>query len=111
MYKITVLGYNENGKIHAVKAIREHWHMGLREAKDWVESLPQTLDGYYSIEGVKWFQEHFRCSIDVIDIIDTIEANPYYSNHNIQEPDEATAAALIWLSAQPEELMKKIFKR
>jgi hypothetical protein len=101
MYNITVLEYNENGKLHAVKAIKDRWNMGLKEAKDWVEALPKRLEGEYSIEDVDWFQERFRCSVDPIE-------NPYYSNHNIQEPDADTASALIWLSAQPDFIKDNI---
>lgn len=93
MYKIYLFEYKttvNHGKLYAVKAIMERLNLGLKEAKDWVEALPASLDNQTK-EDFSFYQEHFRCEIKDSE-----------NNHNIQESDEATATALIWLSAQPD---------
>lgn len=106
MYKIAVLEYSvddRHGKLYAVKAIKERLNLGLLEAKHWVEGLPKQLDNQDE-DDLKFYQEHFRCEVAVI----REHESPYYSNHNIQEPDEATAAALVWLSAQPDFIKENV---
>lgn len=102
-YKITILDYNEVGKVHAIKAIKDHLNIGLKEAKDWVESLPQLLDGEYNLEQVHWFQDRFSCEIS--DGIETDSVSLYFP---IVKPDEETKIALAWYETQPKHIQEMI---
>jgi len=94
MYKIAVLNYT-GGKLAAVIAIKSHLNLGLKEAKDWVESLPIRLENQ-DLDDVEFYRGLFRC--DVME-----EKSPYESNHNIIGPDDNTKEALAWLEGQSAE--------
>lgn len=40
---VILKGYSEGNKISVIKTLREHLHVGLREAKDMSEALPYTI--------------------------------------------------------------------
>jgi hypothetical protein len=91
-----------SGKLEAVVAIKNFHKIGLKEAKDWIDSLPHEIDNLTE-EECEFYRSHFRC-----EVVDTSIPNPYMSNHNIQEPDEETKVALQWYEAQPKYIQEMI---
>lgn len=91
-YRVTVLGYPSTlGKINAIKKAKQLLGLDIKDAKEWVESLPNTLEDYTYDEAQK-IKSVFDCYV-------MLQGDDYSSNYNIGEPDEATKEALAWRDA------------
>lgn len=100
LFKLVVISaYDNLGKLHLVKAIKERLNIGLLEAKNWVENLPKEIEDQ-TREDIAFYQEMFRCEVM------SNNYNPYIPVS--MEPDEATATALMWYDAQPKYIQEMV---
>lgn len=105
MYKVHIYHYFLSvGKVQTVMGVKNILNLGLKEAKDFVESLPTSIE-VEDRETVERLKEWFNCDAYLK------KDDEIPSNYNIREPDEATKEALAWrdsLSEKEQEMIKLI---
>lgn len=81
-FKAILVDYGTE-KVKVIKAVREVTGMGLKEAKDFVESLPQTIQSALSFEECNALYEHFSVLGADIEIQPDTESNEKITTFDI----------------------------